>query len=105
MSAFRKGAYPVPVSQAQVAADFPGFSFGVLRDPPGQIWSDFVHDSDEFVVVAEGDVEIEVSGEVVRCGPGDLACIPAGASHTLRTSKAASSVWFYGYGWFGGGDG
>lgn len=105
MSAFRKRAYPVPVFRAQVEADFPGFSFGVFHDPPGQVWPDFVHESDEFVVVAEGFVEIEVAGEVARCGPGDLVRIPARASHTLRTSKSAGSVWFYGYGRFGGGDG
>jgi quercetin dioxygenase-like cupin family protein len=100
--AFRKGAYAAPVSQADVAADFPGFSFGVFRDPPGQIWADFTHDTDEFVVVAEGEVQIEVAGEVDRCTPGDLVLIPARASHTLRTSADAGSVWYYGYGAFGG---
>ncbi len=28
-----------------------------------------------------------------------------GASHTLRTSRQGGSVWFYGYGTFGGADG
>ncbi len=103
-SAFQRNAYPVPVSQSAVAADFPGFSIGVFTDPPGQVWADFVHDTDEFVVVVEGGIEIEVAGEVSRCGAGDLVRIPAGAVHTLRTSPAGGSTWFYGYGQFGGSD-
>lgn len=104
MSAFRKGAYAVPVQGAAVQADFPGFSFGTFRGPPGQVWADFTHPTDEFVVVAEGEVEITVAAETASCGPGDLVLIPAGARHTLRTPEDAGSVWFYGYGRFGGGD-
>ncbi|GAB5376847.1 MAG: hypothetical protein AcusKO_33090 [Acuticoccus sp.] len=78
--------------------DFAGFSFGIFEDPPGQVWADFIHATDEFVVVAEGTVDIEIDGERARCGPGDLALIPAGARHTLRTSPDAGSRWFYGYG-------
>jgi cupin 2 domain-containing protein len=102
---FTEGAYAVPVSEEAVKADHPGFTFGTFRDPPGQVWANFVHDRDEFVVVAEGHIEIEVAGERSPCGPGDLVRIPAGARHTLRTSPASGSVWFYGYGWFGSDDG
>ena len=97
---FRHAAYAVPVSRDAVRADHPGFSFGVFRDPPGQVWADFVHATDEFVVVVKGVLEIEVAGDVARCQPGDLVRIPAGASHTLRTSPEAASEWFYGYGHF-----
>ncbi|MEM1044639.1 MAG: cupin domain-containing protein [Pseudomonadota bacterium] len=99
--AFEPNRYEVPVSVEAVRADHRGFSFGVFNDPPGQIWADFVHDMDEFVVVAEGVIEIDVAGERARCGPGDLVRIPAGARHTLITLRSSGSVWFYGYGWFG----
>ena len=102
---FHRNAYPLPVSRTAVAADFPGFSFGVFRDQPGQVWADFTHETDEFVVVAECHMEIEVAGETALCGPGDLVRIPARANHTLRTSRAGGSTWFYGYGRYGGGDG
>lgn len=102
---FEMGAYVPPVSENAVAADFPDFSFGVFRDPAGQVWADFIHDTDEFVVVAEGEMEIEVAGEVAQCSSGDLVKIPAGASHSLRTSMKGGSVWYYGYGRFGGNDG
>jgi cupin 2 domain-containing protein len=101
MSVFRSNAYDTPVSPAEVKADFPDFSFDTYRDPPGQIWADFIHGVDEFVVVAEGRIEIEVAGERMLCMPGALVRISAGARHTLRTSKDAGSVWYYGYGKFG----
>jgi ethanolamine utilization protein EutQ (cupin superfamily) len=100
---FRKNAYGTPVSPDAIKADFPGFSFGTFRDPHGQVWRDFVHDTDEFVVVADGTMEIEVAGEKACCGPGDLVRIPAGAGHTLKTVSREGSVWHYGYGHFGGG--
>ncbi len=102
---FVKSAYAVPVASAAIQADFPGFSFGTFRDPPGQLWADFVHDTDEFVVVAEGQLQIEVSGESALCNPGDLVRIPAFASHSLRTCSPKGSVWHYGYGKFGGANG
>ena len=34
-----------------------GYSFGVFKDPPGQVWADFVHRTDELVVLAEGENE------------------------------------------------
>lgn len=105
MSAFRPAAYALPVSPADVKAGFPDFSFDTYRDPPGQVWSDFIHDTDEFIVVAAGRVEIEIGEERRICAAGDLALIPAGARHTLRTMNDAGSVWHYGYGKFEGGHG
>lgn len=100
MSLFQPSLYAVPVSTDAVKADFPGFTFDTYRDPPGQVWADFVHAHDEFVVVAAGRVEIEVGGERALCRPGDLVRIPAGMRHTLRTSRDAGSTWHYGYGRF-----
>ena len=44
-----------------------GFSFGIFRDPPGQVWADFIHRTDELVVLAEGEIELEIEGQK---GPG-----------------------------------
>ena len=41
-----------------------GYSFGVFRDPPGQVWADFVHQTDELVVSAEGEIEVEIEGKL-----------------------------------------
>ena len=34
-----------------------GYSFGIFKDHPGQVWEDFVHRTDELVVLAEGEIE------------------------------------------------
>jgi len=31
-----------------------GFSCGLWVDPPGQVWADFMHDTDELVMLLEG---------------------------------------------------
>ena len=54
-----------------------GYSFGVFRDPPGQIWSDFVHRTDELVVLAEGEIEVEIEGKAERFQIGEMVFIPA----------------------------
>jgi quercetin dioxygenase-like cupin family protein len=97
---FDKGVYAVPLDEKQVRSDWSaqGFSFGIFRDPPGREWNDFVHESDEYVVVAEGELEITVGGEMRRTVAGDRVRIPAGVSHSLRTVSSSGSIWFYGYG-------
>ena len=39
-----------------------GYSFGIFCDPPGQVWADFVHQTDELLVIAEGEIEVEIEG-------------------------------------------
>lgn len=99
---FSKSTCPVPVDYSAVEADWrhQGFSFGIFRDPPGQEWNDFRHDSDEYVLVAEGRLWIEVGGESTTCEPGDLVRIPRGVLHTLHTLSDNGSVWLYGYGYW-----
>ena len=54
-----------------------GYSFGVFHDPPGQIWSDFVHRTDELVLLAEGEIEVEIEGKAERFQIGEMVFIPA----------------------------
>src|SRR5262245_5037717 len=61
------------VDQGAIRADWQkrGFSFGLFTDPPGQVWADFVHATDELVMVIEGDVEFEIAGEKHRPRVGE----------------------------------
>jgi cupin 2 domain-containing protein len=98
--AFQKSAFSLPVEAKNVEATWlrQGFSFGIFRDPFGQEWNGFVHDTDEFVLVAEGELIVDVGDERATCKAGDLVRITRGEVHSLKTTSRAGSVWFYGYG-------
>jgi len=74
-----------------------GFSFGIFRDPPGQVWADFVHRTDELVMLAEGEIELEIEGKTQRPLIGQEVFIPANAIHTVRNVGNTKNVWYYGY--------
>ena len=54
-----------------------GYSFSVFREPPSQVWADFVHRTDELVVLAEGEIEEEIEGKAERFQIGEMVFIPA----------------------------
>ena len=74
-----------------------GFSCDLWVDPPGQCWEGYVHDVDELVLVLEGDMEFEISGESFHPGAGEELCIPAGAVHSVRNIGDSTARWLYGY--------
>jgi quercetin dioxygenase-like cupin family protein len=74
-----------------------GFSCGLWIDPPGQRWEDFVHDTDELVLVVDGEMEFEIEGEVHRPPAGEELFIAAGARHSARNVGAVTAHWLYGY--------
>jgi len=74
-----------------------GYSFGVFKDPPGQVWADFVHSTDELVILAEGEIEIEIEGKSQQPKIGNEVFIPANANHTVRNIGMTNNVWYYGY--------
>jgi mannose-6-phosphate isomerase-like protein (cupin superfamily) len=51
--------------------------------------------TDEFVVLAEGEIEIE--GNSQQPAIGDEVLIPANAIHTVRNIGQTNNVWYYGY--------
>jgi len=89
-----------PVDQRAVAAEWQKrhFSCGLWVDPPGQVWADYVHDTDELVMLVEGEVEFEIAGVIHRPRAGQELRIPAGARHTVRNVGTTESRWLYGYG-------
>ena len=74
-----------------------GFSFGIFRDPQGQVRADFVHRIDELVMLAEGEIELEIEGKTQRPLVGKEVFIPANAIHTVRNVWNTNNVWYYGY--------
>jgi quercetin dioxygenase-like cupin family protein len=88
-----------PPDPSAIAADWRarGFSCEVWTDPPGQVWADFVHAVDELVMIIDGEVEVELGGNIYRPEPGEELSIPAGAPHTVRNTGSATSHWLFGY--------
>ena len=73
-----------------------GFSCGLWTDPPGQRWEDFVHNTDELVMVVDGSVEFEIGSKVHHPQPGEELLIPAGVRHSVRIGPTTAH-WLYGY--------
>ena len=69
-----------------------GYSFGVFKDPPGQVWADFVHRTDELVVLSEGEIEIEIGGNSEQPSIGEEVFIPANALHTVINVGKTNNV-------------
>ncbi|MDH3639361.1 MAG: cupin domain-containing protein [Gammaproteobacteria bacterium] len=74
-----------------------GYSCDVWTDLPGQVWRDYVHESEELVMLMEGQIEITFQGSTVRPGVGEEILIPAGAMHTVRNVGTTHSRWYYGF--------
>ena len=89
----------VTVDQEAVAREWRarGFSCDLWVDPPGQVWEDYRHATDELVMPVEGRLELEFGGRCFRPEPGEEILIPAGVSHTVRNIGGTSVKWLYGY--------
>ncbi len=74
-----------------------GYSCDIWTDLPGQEWKDYVHATDELLMLSEGDIEIIFQGKTVRPKLGEEVYIPAGAMHTVRNIGSTHSRWYYGY--------
>ena len=69
----------------------------IFRDPLGRVWPDFSHSTDELVILAEGQIELEVEGQMYRPMIGEEIFIPVKAIHTVRNVGTVPNVWYYGY--------
>ena len=74
-----------------------GFSCDIWIDPPGKVWIDFVHDTDELLMLIDGEIELEMDGNILHPEIGDEILIPAGINHTVRNIGLVTNHWFYGY--------
>jgi mannose-6-phosphate isomerase-like protein (cupin superfamily) len=98
-----RSKWSYPVNPMSVGMDWGrrGYSCERIADPPGQEWRDFVHDTDELMVVLDGwlEVEVAVDGAAQRFDAmaGDEVFVPAGANHTVRNAHSGTTRWLYGY--------
>lgn len=74
-----------------------GFSCGIWTAPPGQVWENYSHDTDELFMVLEGKVELEMQGRKLCPAAGEEILIPKQTVHSVRNIGHKTSRWFYGY--------
>ena len=74
-----------------------GFSCDIWIDPPGKVWANFVHGTDEILMLIDGEIELEMDGEILHPEIGDEILIPEGMNHTVRNIGLVTNHWFYGY--------
>ena len=91
--------FPAPVQRDYVERNWAerGYSCDLFVDPPGQVWRDFVHASNELVTVQEGRLEMTVGDDTVVAEAGDEIFIPKGVMHTVRNINDATTYWLFGY--------
>jgi mannose-6-phosphate isomerase-like protein (cupin superfamily) len=74
-----------------------GFSCDLWVDPPGQVWEDYAHQTDELLMVLEGELQVEFQGHRLSPAIGDEVLIPAKVTHTVRNIGKVTARWLYGY--------
>ena len=96
----KRAKFSDPLDVASVEQDWRhrGYSYQRFEDPPGQVWRDFVHSTNEVVMVSEGRLEVEIDGEVFLANPGDEVFIPRNTMHTVANAADGRTAWLFGYG-------
>lgn len=94
-----RAKFPQPLDQEVVEENWRGRGYSCHRftDPPGQVWRDFVHRTNEVVTVSEGRLEVIIEGETFLAEVGDEVFIPRNAKHTVANESSGTTVWMFGY--------
>lgn len=71
-----KEAFQMDAKKIRQQWESRSFSFGIFRDPLGRVWPDFSHSIEEVVILAEGQVEIEVEGQMYKPVIGEETLSP-----------------------------
>ncbi len=61
------------------------------------MWEDYVHETDELLMLIEGEIEVSFLGQRLRLSIGQEVLIPARARHTVVNVGAVTNRWYYGY--------
>ncbi len=91
--------FSAPLNRDEVAQSWSrrGYSCDVFTDPPGREWNDFVHATNELVMVLDGTLKLTIQGEEFIAQPGDEVFIPKGACHSVKNVADKTTYWLYGY--------
>ena len=74
-----------------------GFSCDLCADAPGAVGENLIHDTQELVMLLEGEMELEIMGKKRRPAIGEEVRILALNMHTVRNVGKSTARWLYGY--------
>ena len=74
-----------------------GFTCDLWTDPPGQSWENFVHDTDELLMIVSGKLEVIIDNKPHYPEEGEEVLIPKGAMHSVKNIGDQPCEWLYGY--------
>jgi len=77
--------------------DARGFSCDLWVNPPDGVWKDYVHDTDELIMVLEGKLEVVLPEETIQLAVGEECLVPQGVLHTVRSKGGEATKWLYGF--------
>ncbi len=73
-----------------------GFTCETWGDVPGHEWVDRINESDELLVVLDGEVEIDLDGETLHPEAGEEVVLPAWHRYTVRSVGETPTRWLLG---------
>jgi len=76
---------------SKVLARFGGANFKVAR-MDASAYPDECHDYPEGLLVLDGQMLLQIGGDVVRVGPGELYVVPAGVPHAVAPGSHGTLV-------------
>ena len=76
-----------------------GFTCKTSSTPSGDVWSSPGHETDEVLILLEGEIEISYQGKTFHPSIGEEVLIPANEPHTvINPGKTENKMyWIYGY--------
>ncbi len=74
-----------------------GFSCDLCADAPGAVREYVIHDTQELVMLLDGEIELEIMGNKRRPAIGEEVRISALDMHTVRNVGETTARWLYGY--------
>ena len=94
-----RGKFPQPVDRDVVEKSWSerGYDCHDFNDAPGQEWNGFEHSMNELVTVVEGELKLEIEGEICTAGSGDEVFIPRDTVHSVRNVHNGRTRWLFGY--------
>lgn len=73
-----------------------GFTCDIWEARPGIFRENYSHKVDELFMLLDGEIELEINGEIRQANIDEIVFIPAHTKHSIRNIGRKKSHWLYG---------